>query len=418
MGKAFCVIAFLSIVAGVPAQHVQWDFESDTSDWRPRADTVEVQHTPSLGATEGSQACLRIAGALTHGWNYALSNRIPVQEKTWYRLSAWVRVDGVGPRTPMPYLKCEFVGRESGQVLGMAVTDPYQNRRMGRWQELACRFAAPNGVKEGIVAFEKGTSDPTEIDAYLDEVRVEPISEAQVYLEYMPADVSDSLEAIRGLHPRLYLTEQRIEELRAAVATSHAALWSEVVEIAETLAATAPPTYEVVDDDRGELWQRPVGNAMPYLALAYRLTEDPCYLEAAERWALASCDYPSWGAGELDGMDLAAGHQLYGLALVYDWCYSDLDAYARERIRTTLIARGSALFRAVATERVWWHRLYLQNRMAVNSCGLAAAGLALFDEFDEAYLWTGLAMDNLRRTLDALGTDGAGHEGRNSGSDA
>ena len=41
---------------------------------------------------------------------------------------------------------------------------------------------------------------------------------------------------------------------------------------------------------------------------------------------VASAGYRTWGLGSVDGKDLAAGHQLYGLALAYDWLYDDLDS--------------------------------------------------------------------------------------------
>jgi hypothetical protein len=43
--------------------------------------------------------------------------------------------------------------------------------------------------------------------------------------------------------------------------------------------------------------------------------------------------------------------------------------------------------------------------------GMAAAGLALFDEVDEGAYWIGLPVEKYRRTMAALGSDGASHEG-------
>ncbi len=110
-------------------------------------------------------------------------------------------------------------------------------------------------------------------------------------------------------------------------------------------------------------------------------------------------------------MDLAAGHQLLGLALVYDWCYRDLDAAARDEIRRTLVRRTSAMHDAAATEKIWWHRSYMQNHLWVNIAGMAISGLALFDEVDDAACWIGLPLDKFRRTMAVLGPDGASHEG-------
>ena len=114
---------------------------------------------------------------------------------------------------------------------------------------------------------------------------------------------------------------------------------------------------------------------MPLLAMAYVLTGEKQYLDAARRWALASCGYKTWGLGRIDGMDLAAGHQLFGLAVVYDWCYRDLDEPARRQIRETLVRRTSAMFEAAASGKAWWHRSYLQNHLWVNITGMAAAGI-------------------------------------------
>jgi hypothetical protein len=110
-------------------------------------------------------------------------------------------------------------------------------------------------------------------------------------------------------------------------------------------------------------------------------------------------------------MDLAAGHQLFGLAIVYDWCYRDLDETVRRQIRETLTTRTTAMFEAAATGKVWWHRSYLQNHLWVNITGMAAAGIALFDEVDDAACWIGLPLDKYRQTMAALGPDGASHEG-------
>ncbi|MCC6446649.1 MAG: DUF4962 domain-containing protein [Armatimonadetes bacterium] len=221
------------------------------------------------------------------------------------------------------------------------------------------------------------------------------------------------LAAQRGTHPRLYLTNSRIQSLRAAIRTTHANLWKQVRSRADRATASGPPAYTLHDAYSGDeqLWQRDVGNAMPYLAMAWALTGDPKYLESARRWAMASCLYETWGLGEIDGMDLAAGHQLFGLAIVYDWCYEGLGEETRQVIRSALMKRASAMLEAAAAGRIWWHESYLQNHLWVNICGMAAAGLAIFDEEPEAVRWIALPLEKFRKTMDSLGEDGASHEG-------
>jgi hypothetical protein len=47
----------------------------------------------------------------------------------------------------------------------------------------------------------------------------------------------------------------------------------------------------------------------------------------------------------------------------------------------------------------------------VSITGLSTAGLAIFDEHEDAILWVGLAADKFKRTMASLGPDGASHEG-------
>jgi len=221
------------------------------------------------------------------------------------------------------------------------------------------------------------------------------------------------LAARKGVHPRLYLDAAHVAALRQALTTTHKDLWRKVREQADKTAASGPPAYKKEDPYSGaeQLYQREVGNAMPLLALCWLLSGERKYLDAARAWALASCGYATWGLGKTDGMDLAAGHQLYGLALVYDWCHADLGDEARRTIRETLVKRTSAMFQAAAENRIWWQKSYLQNHLWVNVCGMSAAGFALYGEHDDALKWVGLPLDKFRRTMEALGPDGASHEG-------
>jgi Domain of unknown function (DUF4962)/Heparinase II/III-like protein len=408
-------IACLMLSLGVEAagQSTTWDFEGDSGHWKPRAATVKVEHVTQISAIKTSRACLHIHGNMQNNWNYAVSNPVPMQAGHLYRLSASLRVVSAGSGTPMPFLKCEFVAADPKRELGRAVTNSYEAAHPGQWQHLTGEFEAPSGTVSCWVALEKGTSAPTRIDAYLDDVTIEPIAQLTALSRYELDPVPPTLQKVRHVHPRLYLNAERVAKLRSEIQTSHADLWADVKVLADKAVKQGAPKYRKDDSRSGDeqLWQRSVGNTMPYLAMAYLMTGEARYLEASKQWALASCGYPTWGYGQLDGMDLAAGHQLFGLAIIYDWCYHALDEATKQRIRETLIKRASAMFKAAATGKIWWHRAYLQNHLWVNACGLAAAGFALFDEDEQALLWIGLAQDKFRRTMNALGPDGASQEG-------
>lgn len=405
---AVAVEAPTSPATAAPAVDAQ---TSSLDAWRPRGKSIAVNVGQAAGPTGTAATLLHVSGRIDSDWNYACSSGMPIRPGQLYRVSFWLRVERLGPTTPPPYLKCE-THDEQRREIHQAQTEAYDAAQLGKWQQLAGEFRASASASQCWFALEKGTRQTAEIDAWLTEVRIEPIARLGYFERYRlkPSQRTDKLSAA---HPRLYLDTQRIAALRKAIGGSHAAMWKDLSQRADVAAKRGPPAYKLDDGHSGDeqLWQRDVGNTLPVLAMAYALSGKREYLEAAERWSTASCGYPTWGLKRYDGMDLATGHQLFGLALVYDWCYHDLSLATRDTIRQTLVRRGAALFEATAEGRAGWHRSYLQNHLWVNITGLAAAGLTLDDELEDASSWVGLALDKYRRTMEALGPDGASHEG-------
>jgi hypothetical protein len=160
-------------------------------------------------------------------------------------------------------------------------------------------FRVPEAARSCWLALEKGTSAPTEIDVRLRDVRLQPIARLSVLERYRLDPIPPSLEAVGGVHPRIDLNDRRIAQLRKAVATSHQALWKKVRAQADRAVRSGPPSYVKDDGHSGdeELWQREVGNTLPLVAMAYVVTGEKPYLEAARQWALASCNYKTWSLG-------------------------------------------------------------------------------------------------------------------------
>ena len=254
----------------------------------------------------------------------------------------------------------------------------------------------------------------SELDTRLDEAPVMETERFTAGEQYHFTTIPAPLARLQGVHPRLYLTDERVQELKAELKREpYASLFQQLRGVADRLASDGPPAYRKDDRWSGEeqLYQREVGSAIPNLALVYVLTGERKYLAAAQAWMRASAGYPTWGLGEIDGMDLAAGHQLYGLALGYDWLYQDLDADARAAVRACLRQRGERMYQALLNKRVWWHNAYLQNHQWVDMTGLAAAGLSLFGEVEGVDGWVLLPLEKLEITMASLGPDGASHEG-------
>ena len=206
---------------------------------------------------------------------------------------------------------------------------------------------------------------------------------------------------IRGL----FLDAQGFVRLKAAISTTHAESWARVKQCADDLAARQPPRYEDHLPNPGnneQLWQRPVGDAMPYLAMAYRLTGDAKYLAAAQAWALASVSYEHWSTGNQADSDLSAGHQSFGLGVLYDWLYNDLSPEARDTICRQLIWRCNLMWLGVPRIR----KPLLQNHLWVTITGLGAAAFALAGEPEaggQPYSWLELVREKYHGTEFSLG---------------
>src|ERR1039458_2070222 len=146
---------------------------------------------------------------------------------------------------------------------------------------------------------------------------------------FLLAPLATILRARVAGHPRLFLDAEGFARLKEKISGTHAGIWARVKARADEICSQHPPRYQdhpprSSSDEQN--WQRPVGNAMPYLAMAYRLTGDTKYLAAAQAWALTSVGYEHWSVGYQQDSNLAAGHQSFGLGVLYDWLYDSLDS--------------------------------------------------------------------------------------------
>ena len=432
MKNAYLILLLILLSTAATAQTTVRDFESGVADWRATRDSVKLEKAPGA-PDDGGSSSLRIHGSGSGFVNYAVDSKtVAMESRQFFRISARVKIDRLGEDTPLPYVKCIFKTDWADNYLGQGLTEAYDTSRMGEWQTLEGEFRVPYGtVRGGHAVGGKSRLDAAvdamkDVDITIDTVTLERIPHYTIDDKYFLDPVPEPLENARGVHPRIYLTDARIEELRQAITTTHRDLFREFIGQTDGILRNDPPKYmdESEWSNIEQLYMRGVGNNMPFLALAYVLTGDRKYLDGAKTWALAACSYPTWGLHEFANVDLATGHQLYGLALVYDWLYNDLDEATRRTIRDTIVTKCSHLFDVAAKGIIvaddeayrrhpWpeWDEAYLQNHMWINSGGLATAGLAVFDEVPEATRWMAFTLDRYRRTMDLLGSDGASHEG-------
>ncbi|UKS28326.1 Ig-like domain-containing protein [Paenibacillus sp. HWE-109] len=229
------------------------------------------------------------------------------------------------------------------------------------------------------------------------------------------------MEPYTNVHPSLFLDQAKVNQLKTAILPggTHEHIWNEIKAKADAFVLTPPTTY-YVDKYTGEAWQRDTADRTIYLALAYLIDGDVKYYNAAKAYALASVSYPTWGRAELKNIDLAAGHQLLSLSIVYDWLYNDLDTVTRETIKQKLETRGSEMYLKATGQpfegsmdykKVYWTEGYLQNHLWVSLSGLTAAGVALHNTGSSTLPWLEYSIGKFDQVLQALADDGASQEG-------
>jgi len=223
--------------------------------------------------------------------------------------------------------------------------------------------------------------------------------------------------------PRLFFQRDGLERLRAAIKTTHREKWEKLKAAVDARLDDSPPEYiapkvgndptrpGTVNDEM--LWQRQFGYTIPGMALVALLDPDPKYLELVWKWALKPGEYPLWGAGVFEGSDLAASHELFGIAIAYDWLYDRWSAEDRARLREILSERGRVMYEAAEgiNDRGWWKHEWRQNHSWCAYQAIAATGIALAGEEPDAGTWLAKGIWGGEHIIAELPDEGAYEEG-------
>lgn len=211
---------------------------------------------------------------------------------------------------------------------------------------------------------------------------------------------------LRGKHPRVYVTDEGLKQLRQRSQTTHRAMWQRALQQVRALKNDPPPAP--AQERRA---QNEVGIAIAEAALAYKIEGDKKYLDAARRYLEAAASYDVWGyTYNKPNVDLAAGHLLYGMGWGYDLLYHDLTEAERTRYRDKLSKHARLLadhYKLKPGRTI----SYSQNHVFIPMAGLAVASYALYDEVADAPQWAKLSRVIYDRVLATYSPDGYYYEG-------
>lgn len=215
-------------------------------------------------------------------------------------------------------------------------------------------------------------------------------------LSVLGAAALTDVRAAPAPHPRLILTPSRVDALKAARNTTHRELWERAWQCAETLAAARPPAMA----DAGNRY-RTFGDTLPALGLAYRLSGEQRFIDAADRWLQALLAVPSWRGSQ----NLGRSAWVVGAALTYDWLHDVLPAATRSQVRARLAAEGEILLR----ETSYWR--LLSNHCLIETTALGMIGLTLQGEDERAGVFLDKARERADLIIEHAPADGSWGEG-------
>ncbi len=222
----------------------------------------------------------------------------------------------------------------------------------------------------------------------------------------------DSTRAPR--HPRLYFSAAELDSLRARTAGLQRGLWGELKGYCDAHVSDSPPSALPGDDydARGIYLEREFLTRITNFSLAYLISRDARYRDAARAWLLGLARMPEWAGkcGNRPDAGLYAGFGEIALAVGYDWLYDDLSPEERAEVVKKLASVADTLYQATY-EGEWWTGAYWHHDLMIPVAGLGVGALALRGERPEAEQWLARAIEETEAVLARIGEDGAWHEG-------
>lgn len=216
-----------------------------------------------------------------------------------------------------------------------------------------------------------------------------------------------NLKTLKLEHPRLFLTDEKLNQLKELRKTDPILdkYINAVIATSNSL-VTKPMLTRVLIGPRLLDVSRELLKRTTHLALAFRLTGDKKYLDAAVNNMKAVCNFTDWNPSHF--LDVA--EMTNGVAIGYDWLFNNMSNADRETIRDGIKIKGMAEYRK-SYESSWWHKGD-NNWNQVCNGGLMVGSLAIA-ETDPTYArdFLPLIISNLPFSNTYYAPDGAWYEG-------
>ncbi len=216
------------------------------------------------------------------------------------------------------------------------------------------------------------------------------------------------LKTLQKEHPRLLLTETRLQELKTLSNTD-----ARLKKYAADVVAQADkdifksPIQHVLIGPRLLDKSRECLLRVYDLAFAYRWTGNEKYLSSAIANMRTVCAFADWNPSHF--LDVA--EMTHAVAIGYDWLYNKMDQATRNEICTGLIKLGLNEGKKAYANNAWWTKVDHNWNQVCNS-GLTIGALAIAETDPEIALTiVPKAIEYLPYALKSYGPDGVWGEG-------
>ena len=216
------------------------------------------------------------------------------------------------------------------------------------------------------------------------------------------------LSTLQQAHPRLLLTETRLQELKSlSFADARLKKYADAV-VAQADKDLAKAVIEhVLIGPRLLDKSRECLSRVYNLAFAYRWTNNEKYLNGAISNMKTVCAFADWNPSHF----LDVGEMTHAVAIGYDWLYNRMDMSTRDYIKSRLILLGLNEGTKAYAANAWWFKSEFNWNQVCNS-GLAIGALAVAESDPGIALpLVNNALTGLPYALKSYGPDGVWSEG-------
>lgn len=215
-----------------------------------------------------------------------------------------------------------------------------------------------------------------------------------------------TVEGYDKQHPRLRFSPGDKEQLQQR-ARDNPALWEAVIANANSVRNAEPPSPQWIREGT-KYW---IAEKIESAALAWFVTGDAAYKDAAIRWMVAHCKQDIWGDTYRPNLDLIASWYLYHISIAYDILKNEMSPEDRKIVSKGIADHARHIYVDADPRNPQQQIRYDQNHTYIPNVAAMTAALALLDELPEARHWLTRSYAILRRSRYVQNEDGYYYEG-------